>query len=196
MIQSFQMKIILGSKSPGRKRTLEKAGYKFDIMASEIDEKAIRSDDFEKLPLLIAKAKATALLEKIKVPAILITCDQIAVCNGELREKPESKNQAREYLRSYAKYPVHINTAVVVTNTINKVQASGIETRQVFFRPIPESVIEELINDGRIMHTAGGFTLEHPLLKPYIQKFEGDEDSIIGLPIKLTKKLISKVSKP
>ena len=91
------MNIILGSKSSGRKYVLQQAGYVFDIMISDIDEKAIRSDNYEELPLLIARAKAKALLKKIIEPSILITGDGIVMCNGQMREKPESEEQARAY---------------------------------------------------------------------------------------------------
>ena len=39
---------------------------------------------------MIANAKADALLSKVTEPSILITSDQVIVCNGVIREKPES----------------------------------------------------------------------------------------------------------
>lgn len=60
------MKLILGSKSIGRKRVLEKWGYEFEVMASDIDEKAIRCENYDILPLLIARGKTQALLPKLK----------------------------------------------------------------------------------------------------------------------------------
>src|ERR1041385_5046735 len=109
--------IILGSKSPGRKSVLEHAGYEFEVMVSNINEKAIRSDDYKQLPLLLARAKATVLVPKIKKPAILITSDQVVIYKGELREKPADENQAREYLKSYGGDSAAItHTAVVVIN--------------------------------------------------------------------------------
>lgn len=38
------MKIILGSKSPSRKLVLERAGFQFEVLSADIDEKAIRSN--------------------------------------------------------------------------------------------------------------------------------------------------------
>ena len=49
-----------------------------------------RDPNPKQLTLKIARAKAEALLEKVKQPAILITSDQVIVCAGEIREKPES----------------------------------------------------------------------------------------------------------
>lgn len=187
------MKIILGSKSAGRRQVLEKAGYKFEVMTADIDEKATRSDDYEKLPLILAHAKADALLEKIKEPAILITSDQVVVCNGELREKPETEEEARRFLESYAMYPAQTNTAVVVTNTVTGKRAEGVDIAKAYFKPIPEAVIDKLIEEGKVMHAAGGYIIEDPLCKPYVERIEGERDSITGLPLKLTEKLMEEV---
>lgn len=188
------MKIILGSKSFGRRKVLEDAGYIFEIMTADIDEKAIRSEDYVQLPMLLAHAKAKALLVRINDPAILITSDQIVVCNNELREKPESKEQAKEYLRSYGTYPAQTYTSVVVTNTSTKKQEESLDIVKIFFKPIPENIINSVVEEGKVMHTAGGFMTEHPLLEPYIDHIEGSGDSVLGLPLKLTERLIRAVA--
>lgn len=188
------MKLILGSQSFGRKYVLEKAGYRFDVMAADIDEKAIRSDDYEELPLLLARAKAKKLLGLIHEPAILITSDQVVVCNGELREKPEIESVARQYLETYKKHPAQTNTAVVVTNTKTGKQAEGLDIAKVFFKPIPDSVIDALMKEGKVLQTAGGFMVEDTMLEPYVDHIEGETSSVTGLPLTLTKQLIEKVS--
>ena len=111
------MHIILGSQSFGRKQMLHEMGIFFETIAPYIDEKSIRSDDPEELTLLLARAKAEALLPQIANPALLITSDQVTLCAGEIREKPESLDQARIFLRSYSRYPAETVTSVVVTNT-------------------------------------------------------------------------------
>lgn len=187
------MKIILGSKSFGRQKVLKDAGFEFEVMIADIDEKAIRSDDYQLLPLLIARAKTEKLLTKISDDAILITSDQVVVCNGELREKPESKEIAWHYLESYSIFPAQTNTAVVVTNTKTGKKREEVDIARVYFKKIPPSIIDLLIQEGKILNTAGGFLVEHPLLQPYIEKIEGDIKSITGLPLKLTQKLIQEV---
>ncbi len=187
------MKIILGSRSIFRRAILSKAGYDFEVMSADVDEKSIRSDNFQLLPLLIAKAKAETLLNKIHSPSILITADQVAVCDGALREKPVNKNQAREYLESYGQHPVETITAVVVTNTQTKQQAAEIDVAIVHFKPIKRAVINQLISQGNIFHAAGGFIIEDPLLKPFIDHVDGTVESVSGLPMQLTNQLINQV---
>ncbi len=168
-------------------------GYKFTIMDPNIDEKAIRHENPKKLVTTLARAKAAALLSKIKKKSLLITADQVVLCNKKILEKPRNKTEAKTFLRYYARHPAKTITAVTITNTINKKQKTGVSTATIWFSPIPEKVIKEIIQKEYTLSCAGGFTIEKPLLKQYILKIRGTPDSITGLPIELTKKLIATV---
>lgn len=187
------MKIILGSQSKGRRGVLERMGYKFEIMSSDIDEKSIRHDNPKQLTISLANAKADALIPKITEPAILITFDQVVMWNDEIREKPEDEEEAREFLRGYSSHQAKTVTAVVVTNTATGERREGVDVAKIFFSGIPESIIDKLIDGGDIFSCAGGFSIENPILKNYIEKIEGSTDSVIGLPKELTERLIKEV---
>ncbi|OHA68472.1 MAG: hypothetical protein A3J68_01590 [Candidatus Wildermuthbacteria bacterium RIFCSPHIGHO2_02_FULL_48_16] len=184
------MKIILGSASKQRKGVLEKMGYVFEVMTAGIDEKAIREVDPKKLTMALAKAKAEALRSRIKEPALLITADQVVVCNGQILEKPENLEQARSFLRGYADYPAKPTNSILVTNTETGVQVGGSDENTIYLRPLPEDVIEQLIKEGNIFSWAGAYALIDPLIVPYIDRVEGSIDSAEGLPRELTERLL------
>ena len=186
------MKLILGSSSKYRKGLMEKAGYVFEVMIPEVEEKNIKENDPYKRPLVVARVKADALISKIKEPALLITSDVIAICNRELREKPRSQDEARKFLREYSQgvAPEGI-TAIVIYNTVTGKYYEGADRAQVFFNPFPDSVIEDFIKNGDPLGRAGGFGVQHPILRPYVRKVEGDEEAIVGMPIHLLKKLLT-----
>jgi predicted house-cleaning NTP pyrophosphatase (Maf/HAM1 superfamily) len=83
------MHIILGSQSHGRRELLSAMGDAFAVMPAHIDERAIRADNPGMLTLVLAHAKADALLPQIHEPALLITSDQVVVWQGKIREKPQ-----------------------------------------------------------------------------------------------------------
>lgn len=186
------MRIILGSQSAFRRALAEQLADNIELMSADIDEKAIRSGDYEELPLLLAHAKADALLPRIDGEALLITSDQVVVWRDELREKPESREQAAEYLRSYSVHPAQTNTAVVVTNTATGKRYEGLDIAKAWYRPIPEEVIEQLLDEDKVTSAAGGFRIEDPLLKRYLERFEGAMDSVMGLPLDLTRSLLGR----
>ncbi|OGI59409.1 hypothetical protein A3F19_03145 [Candidatus Nomurabacteria bacterium RIFCSPHIGHO2_12_FULL_37_29] len=186
------MKLILGSSSKYRKEILEKAGYVFDVLSPDVNEKLIQINDPYERPLIVARAKTDALISKVNEPALLITSDVIAVCNGELREKPESIDEAREFLREYSQgvAPEGV-TAIVIFNTVTGEYYEGVDRAQVFYNPFPESVIEDFIKNGDPLSRAGGFGVQHPVLRPYVKKIKGDEESIVGMPLHLLKRLLT-----
>lgn len=187
------MKIILGSSSKPRKEILEKMGYKFEVMSPDIDEKAVRTDDYYKLSHLVARAKTEALLAKISEPVLLITADQVVVCNGNLFEKPQTDEEAKMFLETYSKgFPAETVSAVIVTNTKTKKTFESVDVAKVFFNPIPSKIMDEYVKSKIPFSHAGGIKCESELLRPYIQKIEGTIDSVAGLPIKVLEELLVK----
>ncbi len=186
-------KLILGSASPQRKNVMDTMGYPYTVVSADIDEKAIRSDDPVELTLQLAQAKADALIERTSEPAFLITADLVVVYQGKILEKPETPDEARSFLMGYSTHPAQTIVSVVVTNTETNARAAGSDKAMIFFSPIPNTVIEQLIERGEIFGQAGAFSIGDPLVKPFIIKINGDETGIRGLPLALTKKLLQQV---
>jgi septum formation protein len=184
------MHIILGSQSQGRRELLAAMGYVFAVMPAHIDERAIRSDDPGALTLALAHAKADALLPQIHEPALLITADQVVVWQGKIREKPQHAEEARAFLQGYANGQAETVTAVVVTHTATGVRQQGVDRATVWFRRIPEEVIEQAIACGDVFAHAGGFPITDRLLEAYIERVDCSTESVIGLPTALTRRLI------
>ena len=186
------MKIILGSASISRKQILEEAGMVFEEMAANIDEKKIRRDNPKELALAIANAKADFLLQKISKDALLITVDQVVVCNDQIFEKPRNAEEIAYFLRCYSNNVATTVTAITVTNTLNKHRVFAIDIAKVYFGEIAESNIQKLSSNPDFLRCAGGFQVEdeNKKLNPHIKKVIGGVDSVKGLPVKLTKKLL------
>lgn len=162
-------------------------------MTPQIDEKQIRSADLRKLPLLVSKAKSEHLQSRIKEPVILITCDTIVIHDDKLYEKPKDAQEARNMLSSYGSKPAQVLCGVYVVNTATGKSAGGMDSAEVYFHKIPPTLIEEMIEHGKIFDFAGAFHFEDPPIKPYIAYINGEIENVAGLPRFLTKKLIDEV---
>ena len=125
--------------------------------------------------------------------AILITSDQVVVCNGKILEKPNDEKEAREYIEMYAKYPAETVTSVVVINTISGKRVEGTDIAKIWMDPIPKNIIDEYISSKDPFFHAGGFDHEFPLIASYVNHIEGEPESVTGLPVKLTDELIKLV---
>ncbi|KYQ90139.1 maf family protein [Tieghemostelium lacteum] len=188
--------LILGSSSIWRKKVLEDLGFTFKTISPDIDEKAIRDADPKKLTLLISRAKAQALIDRVKSEFgdnggegfILVCSDQVIVCNGVIREKPLSIKECKEYLSSYEHHPAVAVVSVVVVNTKTNKIVEGTETATQHFHKIPESRQDELIKQGDVLNCAGGFTVEH--MSDVTDRLDGEIQTVMGLPKTLTLNLI------
>jgi septum formation protein len=76
----------------------------------------------------------------------------------------------------------------VVTRTSTGKSYAGTATAQQHFHPIPDSFIEQLIQQGDVLYCSGGFAIE--LMEPYLKALHGEKETIIGLPKTLTQQLI------
>jgi len=189
------MKIILGSASTTRQKILQEMGYDFEVVTVDVDEKTIRTDDYHELPLIIARAKSDALRAVVKEPAILVTADVIAVFDGKVLEKPKDAEEARRTLKSYANQVAEAITGVVVINTQSGETLEGTETSKVYFKEIPDDVIDALITKGNILNCAGSFEIKDPLVRKYIDRIDGTEECVAGLPVELVRGLLNKIEK-
>lgn len=215
------MRLILGTASSCRRAVMEALGWQYEQIVANIDgmpsnlsfvtaalfitnrvciitEKAIRDEDPIEMPVLIAKAKADTLIKRhnlyaVKEPAILITSDQIVLHKSVVREKPESRQEAVEFLASYSNDAVSTVSAIVVTHLPSGLQESGIDIATVYWKEIPDDVVQRVVDKGETLHSAGGFLVEDPDLNPLIKDMDKPIDSVMGLPVALTERLIVQV---
>ncbi|KAL9284767.1 putative maf-like protein [Arabidopsis thaliana] len=195
-------KLILGSQSMARKRILAEMGYDYTIVTADIDEKAIRTEKPEDLVVALAEAKANEIISKLggesqfakdPQPTLLITADTVVVYKGVIREKPTTKEEAREFIKGYSGSHGGVVGSVLVRNLKTGVKKGGWDKAEVYFHEIPEQVIDDLIDDAITYKVAGGLTLEHPLISPFIDSVVGGVDTVMGLPKELTEKFINDV---
>ncbi|KAI9199392.1 inosine triphosphate pyrophosphatase-like protein [Polychytrium aggregatum] len=221
-LRGLSLPLVLGSSSKYRAQILRDHGISFSVQVPDIDEKAITThpddraqSDPAALVLKIAHAKADRLLVQETTaksppaqqtdshpssdavqnpPHLLVCCDQVTVFDGQIREKPVDREECRRYLRSYSTTkPAETYSSVVVVNTATKQRAEGVDIAKQYFHPVPDAVIEQLIEKGDVMYCCGGFLIDDDLIVPYLAERVGETDSIIGLPLQLLASLVAKV---
>lgn len=177
-------------------------GYEFTIMTADIDEKSIRKDKPEELVMALAEAKANAITSKVQrinsqekdsEPIILIAADTVVVYGDAVREKPSSKEEAREFLKGYSGGHAATVGSVLVLNLKTGSRKGEWDRVEIFFHEIPDEIIEKMVEEGIVLNVAGGLIIEHPLILPYVKQVVGTTDSVMGLPKALTEKLIKEV---
>lgn len=208
------VRVVLGTSSKFRRKLFVDhfPEVSFTTASPSIDEKAISIGNVSRseldpcaLALAIAHAKADALMERLSTPSLeettaILTLDQVVVYEGAIREKPQSEQQCREYLKSYHTNPLQTVSAVVLVvvegnnkapseNLVKSRRFDGVDIATQHFHHIPDHVIDKLIAKGDVMYCSGGITVEDSLLAPYLAHRDGSLESIMGLPVNLLRSL-------
>jgi len=184
---------------------LEEMKIKYTTISADIDENAIRFEDPSRLVEALARAKAEAILERIrkaeeeegakeKRRTLLITCDQVVVFDGKIREKPETEEEARMFMRSYKENnPCSTVGSIRVTDVATGASASSVDVCTIHFKEISEEAMDFLINEGEVMWCAGGLMVEHEKVRPFVTKIDGSEDGVMGMDKEVCARLLREV---
>ena len=133
-----------------------------------------------------------------------MTADQVFTHNGQILEKPNTIEEARKFIARYADgTPLPTHGAWVLAHYPIGHCMSGVDTALVYFGPTiantsgnsnPTNLIDRLVQKGvPTLGCAGGFMIEHSLVREHVVTMEGTEDSIMGLSKDLVERLMSKL---
>lgn len=191
-------RLILGSKSWSRRTLLSELDVcPFEILNPDIDESLIRRRDPRHHVLDLAHAKARALLARGIRPAehgktLLICGDAVVTHKGRILGKPNDVAEARQFLQSYATAPATTVASIVVVDVQSGFCWQGCDEAEVYFRPLPDPLIEELVNSGGALQSAGALRIEHPKVAQYIDYIIGHKSAVMGFSQPLLLRLLEK----
>lgn len=174
------MRIILASQSEFRKRGLELLGLEFEVMPANIDEKAIRHKDPEKLAVMLAEAKARIIGER-EPGSLVIASDYFIVFEGRFYEKPEDLSEARRMLNDFSGKVVDNVCGVAVYDSATNKMRSAVDHCYMKFRQLSEQEIERYIHKYPVTRFAGAFDTDGSIL--FSERIEGEPIFAFGMPI-------------
>ncbi len=177
------MDIILASKSPRRREILENLGIDFKIVTEETDE----SSDIKEPSYLVeelAFRKALAVYTKLenKDNALVIGCDTVVCCDGEVLGKPKSKSEAFRMIKMLSGREHSVLSGVAVL-TDGKSLVRYEETK-VYFDEMNDSDIERYVSTEEPYDKAGGYAVQG-LAAEFINRIDGCFFNVVGLPVHL-----------
>ena len=182
--------IILASGSPRRRELLTREGIPFRVIVSHADEHISETNPGKYVETL-AKRKAESVAENIKEDAVVLGADTIVCVDREILGKPEDEEEAKAMIRKIQGRAHEVVTGVAL------IRKSGAETEERVFscttyvhvRPMTEEEVEAYIAVGESMDKAGAYAIQGSF-GAHIDRFEGDYDNVIGLPVTAVKEVL------
>jgi septum formation protein len=184
---------ILASASPRRKELLLRAGFRFDIAVSNIDESKIPNQGLTpaQFACKAALAKANNVAEKFP-DKIIVAADTIADFNGEIIGKAETAHQAEQITRKLFSKPHKVISAVAIVKKNSGLKLVDYDTTTVYPKKLTETQIAEHIASKSWKDKAGAYAIQEGGDK-FIDHIEGSGTNVMGLSMELFEKMIKKV---
>ena len=184
-------RIILASGSPRRKELLGKLYGEFEVITSEVDENL---DDGVK-PVdgveILAVRKGRAVADSLPSECVVISSDTLVEIHDEPLGKPTSREDAYRMLRMLSGNYHNVHTGIAVHYSGRVI--SGVASARVKFKPLSDEEIYAYIDGGEPMDKAGAYAIQGEGGK-FIEGYDGDFDTIMGLSVSLTKSLIDEIT--
>ncbi len=190
------LNIILASKSKARKEILEKNGIKCLVVSSNIDEEPVKEGLLyegaspEIISKNLAELKANKVSEKFNEELVL-GADSVIDLNGELISKPSSRDNALEILNKLnGKKHCLISSACISKN--GSIIWKYTDKAALTMKEMSDQQLIEYLSKikDEALYAYNVYQIEGEG-RNLFSKIEGDEDTIMGLPVKKIKEYLT-----
>ena len=188
--------IILASSSGVRKNILDKNGINCEIVPANVDEESIKESllKTKETPKTISKNLAELKANKVsgkKTDKLVLGADSIIDLNGEIISKPKNREDALNILKKLNGQKHQLISSVCISKNEamiwNYTDAATLTMKQLNLNEIKSYLAKikdkELYAYGVYQIEADGRSL--------FSKIEGNEDTIMGLPVKQIKEYLN-----
>ncbi len=177
--------IILASTSPRRIEILERLGLSFKAISPTFDESSYRIINPLHIPVEFAYKKAISI-NKDYPNDLVIGFDTIVLHRGKVLGKPESPDEAVEFLKRMSGTTHEVITGVSIVCKTNNIICNFTDISRVKFKILTRATILKYFEKVNPLDKAGAYAIQE-YGDMIIEKFHGSMDNIIGLP---TEKLL------
>ena len=189
-------KIILASKSEVRKEILDKNNIKCVVEPSYVDEEPVKESllkehaSSEIISKNLAELKANKVSMK-KNDEIVLGADSVIDLDGELISKPESREEAMEILRKLNGKSHFLISSVCISKNGSMIW-NYTDKAKLTMKNFSDDELKRYLSkiSDETLYAYNVYQIEGEGRKLFAS-IEGDEDTIMGLPVKKIKEYIS-----
>ena len=191
--------IILASKSKVRKDILSTNGIHCRVVPSNVDEDSVKisltSDKAS--PEIISKNLAELKANKISANfpnELVIGADSVIDLNGEVISKPNNRNEALEILKSLNGKKHDLISSVCISMGGNMIW-NYTDKAELFMKNFTLLELEDYLSkiSDEALYAYNVYQIEG-LGKTLFSEIKGDNDTIMGLPVKKIKEYLKNFS--
>jgi len=192
----FDHIIILASKSEVRKKILERSNIKCIVEPSNVDEESVKKSLLKEKasPEIISKNLAELKANKIsqkKLGKLVLGADSVIDLQGKIISKPKDRTEALKILQSLNGQTHKLISSVCISlngsMVWNYTDKAYLTMKQMIKEDL-ENYLSKISDDKLYAYNVYQIEAEGRSL---FSKIEGDEDTIMGLPVKKIKEYLN-----
>jgi len=188
--------IILASKSKVRKEILEKNEINCSVELPNVDEDVVKNSLLNEgaTPEIISKNLAELKANKvstIKMGEMAIGADSVIDLEGELISKPENRDEAMNILKKLNGKKHYLISSVCISKNGSMVW-NYTDKAALTMKDMSDENLEKYLSkiSDEILYSYNVYQIEGEG-RVLFSKIEGDEDTIMGLPVKKIKEYLN-----
>ena len=188
-------KVVLASKSKVRKNILEKNGFNCAVKPANIDEEIVKESLIKEgaTPFLISKNLAELKANKISKTLngeVVIGADSVIDLEGSIISKPSSRKEAMQILKKLNGKMHHLISSVCVSKNGQMIW-NYTDKASLTMKNMPDEDLKGYLSKitDETLYAYNVYQIEGEG-RSLFSKIEGDEDTIMGLPIKKIKEFL------
>jgi septum formation protein len=187
-------RLVLASSSPRRRQLMADAGYAFDVVPPHPSAECGVCSNLAP-PQLVARLalqKAASVAREISA-GLVIGCDTVAECAGQILGKPRDREDAREMLALLSGREHRVYSGLCLWRRPDDAQRTDVEVTRLVMDSLSRENIDAYLATDAWEGKAGAFGYQDGL--DWVHIIEGSESNVVGLPLELLARMLAEFSR-
>lgn len=185
--------LILASQSPRRRELLEQAGFEFEVVLPSPGAECGKCSGESPVDLVARLAMQKAKDVAVRTAeGIVIGCDTVAECMGQILGKPENRDHAEEMLRLMSGRTHHVFSGLCLWKRPGDEPVIRVDATRLRMDELATEKIESYLETDLWIGKAGAFGFQDGLDWVHIE--DGSASNVVGLPMELLGEMLRDIS--
>ncbi len=194
--------VVLASASPRRRSMFEQVGVRHAVIPASVDDGELGiaehvnpAEWVAALAYLKAASSAQLFIASHQIEhqsnTLVVGADTVCVHNGKVLGQPGDRDEALAMILSMSDAEHEVLTGIAIIDPLTGRREIFIDRSVVRVGMIPESEIVSYLESGQWQGKAGAYNITERLAAGWPIEFDGDETSIVGIPMTRTLDRVS-----
>ena len=193
IVDSNGVRLILASASPRRAELLRAAGYAFETLPVDLDERVRTREGPQEYVQRLAGEKSAAALSRMSGisdtrDVVVLGADTTVVVDGQILGKPLNDEEARGMLTRLSGRDHQVVTGISLRTRVTK--TARVEQTTVWFALLSAAEVDWYVSTGEGRDKAGAYAIQG-LASRFVPRIDGSYSNVVGLPVQAVATLLA-----